>query len=147
MAEEVVQVEQLGAKYTEPCECCGSKTRRVWGFVHYGPATEAAYFVGWTPGAVLRHGAAFDLILGAWGDGTGPGDRVAVSVAFKVTDRGPEFMVVDATGRAHVKPTMVERALTRAEVMGTPMAARAFAVLDAIWLGDPRLAELVSPAG
>ena len=147
MAESPVEVEPLGAKDTGPCDCCGSATRRVRGFVHYGPATEAAYFVGWTPGAVLRHGATFDLVLGAWGEGTGPGDRVAVSVAFKVTARGPEFMVVDATGRPHVTATMVERALTRAEVIGTATAARVFAVLDAIWVGDPRIAELVSPAG
>ncbi len=147
MSESAVEVEQLGAKHTDPCKCCGSATQRVWGFVHYGPATEAAYFVGWTPGAVLRHGAAIDLILGAWGDATGPSDRVAISVAFRVTASGPEFMVVDATDRPHVRPTMVTRALTRAEVIGTPTAARAFAVLDAIWAGDPRLAELVSPAG
>ena len=145
MPESVVEVQQLGAKHTGPCRCCGSETQRVWRFVHYGPATEAAYFVGWTPGAIRRHGAAVDLVLGAWGEGSGPSDRVAVSVAFTVTARGPEFIVVDATGRPHVRPAIVERALTRAEVIGTPTAARAFAVLDAIWAGDPRLAELIAP--
>jgi hypothetical protein len=144
MPDPLVEIEQLGAKESGPCSCCGSETRRVWGFVHRGPTTEAAYFVSWTPGAVLQHGAAVDLVLGAWGKGTIPSDRVAISAVFKVTDRGPEFMVVDATGRPHVRPDVVTRALTRAEVIGTPVATRAFAVLDEIWLGDPRIAELFS---
>jgi predicted outer membrane lipoprotein len=103
--------------------------------------------VEWVPGAVREHGASFDLIIGRWGEHTGPADRAAVSLAFRHTARGPEFMVVDARGRHHARPHLVAAALERTAVVGTPMAARAFAVVDAIWLHDERVGELVAPTG
>ena len=140
-------IEPLGDATFGPCACCGLPTRRVWGFAHLADRAEAAYFVQWVPGAVGEHGAAFDLILGRWGEGTGPGDRAAVSLVFRRSERGPELMVVDARGRHHVRDHVVATALDRAAVLGSPMAARAYAVVDAVWLQDDRVRELVAPAG
>src|SRR6266511_4255665 len=75
MTGNELTIEPTGAKDLGPCACCSNATRRVWGFAHRGDTPEAAYFVEWVAGAVLRHGANFDLILGAWGDGTTASDR------------------------------------------------------------------------
>jgi hypothetical protein len=147
MRDQDLTVEMQGAADFGPCECCGSPTRRVWGFVHHGEATQAAYFVEWTPGAVPLHGACFDLILGQWGGQTTAENRVATSLRLRHFPTGPQFMVVDAVGRHHAASSLVSTALTREQVIGSSLATKAFAVVDAIWLGDARIAEIIAPAG
>jgi hypothetical protein len=143
-----LSIEQAGEATFGPCACCGRPTRRVWGFAYRSDGgAEAAYYVEWVPGAVPEHGAAFDLVVGRWGDGASPADRAAVSLAFRPTERGPEFMVVDAGGRPHASGRLAAVALDRDAVLGSEMAPRAYAVVDAVWLGDARIAELVAPAG
>jgi hypothetical protein len=139
-------IELAGSKEMGPCECCGTDTRRVWGYVHRGMEPEAAYFVEWTLGKVDGHGAHFDLIVGQWGDGTGPSDKVAVSLEFRRTERGPEFMVIDAGSRRIAENELAGRALSRAEVIGTPLAQDVFGIVDAIWLRDGRISEVTGAA-
>jgi len=107
---------------------------------------EAAYFVEWTPGAVRKHGATFDLIIGRWGDDSTAADRFAVSLALRRTERGPEFMVANALDRSVAKSVLVGRALDRASALETSIAERAFAVVDAVWVNDRRIEKLVSDA-
>src|SRR5262245_54709615 len=137
-----LQVEPTGAKDLGPCECCGNVTRRVWGLVHRGEPTEAVYFVQWTAGSVVKHGANFDLVIGKWGDGATRSDRVAVSLAFRQTPDGPQFMVIDAADRDVAESDLAGRALRRDEVLGSPLAKRAFEIVDAVWLQDSRISEL-----
>ncbi len=146
MTAPPLQVEPTEAKDTGPCACCGSMTRRVWGFVHRGDATEAAYFVQWTPGAVERHGANFDLIIGRWGDATSSSERIAASLEYRRTPSGPSFMVIDAGDRDVAQSELVGRALRREDVLGGPIAKQAFEIVDAIWLNDPRISELTADA-
>src|SRR5258707_7334359 len=136
-----LQVEPTDAKDIGPCACCGNMTRRIWGFVHRGQATAAAYFVQWTPGAVERHGAHFDLIIGRWGDSARKSERVAASLAFQRTPSGSSFMVINASDREVARSDLVGRALSRDEVLGGPLAKEAFEIVDAIWLHDPRISE------
>ena len=138
-------IEPRGSRTFAPCPCCGDLTYRVWGYVHRPDAAEAAYFVEWIPGAVSKHGAIFDLILGQWGSHARPADRVAVALEFRQTETGPGFMVIDAMGRATASSPLIGRALSAEEVLRSELAQRAFAVVDAIWLQDGRISELVSP--
>lgn len=125
-----------------PCACCGGTTFRAWGYVHYGEATLAAYFVTWTRGQVARHGANWDFVLGTWNEGTTAEDRVAVSLGMRLQDQGPEFMVIDAAGRDMADPEVAGKAMSRDEVVGGPLAEAVFGMVDAIWAGDERLGEL-----
>ncbi len=139
-------VEPTGQKDFGPCECCGSNSRTVWGVVHEGRRTLASYFVQWTLGQVPLHGATFDLILGKWGAGASPADRVAVSLRFRRTDTGPSFMVVDAPGRPTARGTLADSALTRDQVLGSSWEQEAYDVIDALWLKDARISEIVGDA-
>ena len=141
-----LRVEPTQSKDLGPCPCCGNVTRRVWGYVHALGATEAAYFVEWVPGGVDHHGANFDLIIGPWGDGARSSDRVAVSLAFRRTPTGPEFMVIDAADREIGRSELVGSAPGRDEVLAGPLATRAFAIVDAVWLQDVRISELIKDA-
>jgi hypothetical protein len=92
---------------------------------------------------VHDHGASFDLVIGKWGHGSTPEDRSIVALAYRIINGQPEFMVIDAAGRPIAKSgELSKRPLRRDEVIGTPLAKEAFAMVDAIWIGDDRITEL-----
>src|SRR5713101_3984349 len=134
MAE--ITLEPTGSSDFERCECCGQRSRTVWGLARRDGNADAAYFVHWTLGKVADDGAHFDLILGRWREEATPADRYAVSLEYRRTDRGPAFMVIDATTRPIAHNELVGRALRRDEVLGTALATHAFELVDAIWLKD-----------
>ena len=126
-----------------PCPDCGKRTKRVWGYVYRSDVAHAAYFIEWTP-LHPQKDAIFDLIIGNWGENAGPSDRQAVSVAFRVLDNGPSFMVQDASARRIGSSPLISQALNRSEVVGQTIAAVVFEICDSIYLADPRIAELRS---
>jgi hypothetical protein len=123
------------------CECCGATSKTIWGGLSSDETAVATYFVQWTVGAP-EHDVNIDLIVGAWGEGTGPQDRVLVSALYRPAPGGGSFMVVDAESRFARKSELCGRAMRRAEVVGTPFAPEVFSLLDGVWLGDPRVAEV-----
>jgi hypothetical protein len=134
-------VEPTGEKVHGPCDCCGNTTRTVWGFVHReSGATLASYFVTWTVGSP-RHDAFIDLIIGRWGDGTSATDRSAVSLAYRASEGS--CMVIDAAKRPVAASSLIGRSLAAPQVVDQPIAILAYAVVDAIWLREARIAEVL----
>lgn len=122
------------------CDCCGKATRSLRGLVRSPEKPLAAYFMHWTIGASFgTHPANVDLIIGEWGDGTSALDRVAVSLVYFENEDGPGVMAIDANDRQITQSDLVSRGLSRAEIIGTPLAAQAFAIFDAVLAQDPRL--------
>jgi hypothetical protein len=145
MQPNVINVELDGSSDSGPCSCCGNMSRTVWGYLYHANKPIAAYYVHWTLGRV-DHGANFDLVVGSWGEGTSSKDRAAVAVAFRQAANGPQFMVIDAEERpAASAGALANRAMRPDQVIGTPLATEVFAMLDAIWLCDPRIGELATP--
>lgn len=127
-------VEYLGEQVGR-CECCGNDSRKVWGQVHSPLGTVAAYWMHWTVGHLADKGANLDLVIGDWGDGTSAADRCAIAMIHRQSaDTAPALMVVDAHGYEGLAGV----ALSRDEVIGTPLAARVFAITDAIYTQDDR---------
>ncbi|AFO91516.1 hypothetical protein [Phaeobacter inhibens] len=123
------------------CDCCGKQTRTVWGYVHeQDGGTVASYFVQWTVDVSIEdHPANFDLIYGAWGDGTSKSDRRAISLIHFENDGVPGVSVVNATDRPVASSELVGSAMNREELIGTPLAQQVFAIFDAVILQDKRL--------
>ena len=117
----------------------GQRTKRVWGYVYRDDAAIAAYFVEWTPS---HQDALFDLIIGKWGETATADQRKAVSVAFKVLESGPSFMVQDASARKIGLSSLISEALDRKDVIGSPIAEQVFQICDLIYVADPRIAGL-----
>jgi hypothetical protein len=92
---------------------------------------------------VPDNGANIDLILGEWGDAADASRRVAVALAYRLTETDPSIMVIDAEKRPFSKTALVGEALRRDQVIGTPRAADAFAIADAVLDHDERIAELL----
>lgn len=133
-------VEPDGETESGPCSCCGTRTKTLWGFIHRGDETIAAYFVSWTLGHKKREGATFEFIIGQWTDESTADDRQLVALAYRATPKGAGFMVIDAKKRDDDE--LVSKALKRDEVIGTPLADEVFALGDAVYLNDPRLKAL-----
>jgi hypothetical protein len=114
--------------------------------VHGSAGAVAAYFVQWTLGHVDRHGAKVDLIIGEWGSGAEASDRCSVSLEFRRSENGPAFMDIDPAGRLAASSELVGKRLARDEVVGTPLAQIAFTIVDALWVQDGRIAEVVGVA-
>lgn len=123
-----------------PCACCGNMSRVVWGGIATKKSTVAAYYLQWTVDAP-QHDANIDLILGNMDDDSTPNERVLVSLLYRAAPSGG-VMVIDGTGRPVDDREICRQAMKREEVIGTPLAADVFALVDAIWLQDPRIDEL-----
>lgn len=94
-----------------------------------------------TSSEVEDFGAHFDIILGPWGDDTSPADRTVALLEHRLFANGPAVMVIDAKLERGLDG-IAAQALTRAEVIGTPIADNLFAIYDAIVLQDPRVKAL-----
>lgn len=123
------------------CSCCGRSSKTIWGDLSVNEGTLALYFVQWTVGAA-EHPPNIDLVIGPWGEGTSADDRVLVSLLFHPSSGGGSFMVIDSEGRRADDRSICKRAMKRVEVVGTLLAAEAFALVDSLWLSEPRIDEV-----
>lgn len=126
---------------TGQCDCCGHESKTIWGDLADSSGTKAVYFVHWTVGQP-SHMPNVDLVLGPWGEGTKPIDRVLVSLLYQPRHGGGALMVVSGEGRPSDDRNICGHALERAEVVGTPLAKEVFSLVDSLWLTEPRMAEV-----
>lgn len=118
-------------------------SRTVWGYLYADGTARAVYYVQWTMGEVARHGANVDLLMGEWGDGSTPEQRVAVSLELRPGESGPVTRSLDPDARPHAQSGLAAHFIPGRHVLGTPVAADAHAFTHAIFGQDPRLAEVV----
>lgn len=128
-------VEPSGPFELVSCDACGEKSRLATGFVR-GRGGETAYAVHWTAEEVDQQGAYFDLLMAQ------DPESLAITLEFRITAEGPRFMVTDALGRHAWNQVPGVRRLAREDVMASPLADLAFAIVDAIWVQDARIQEL-----
>jgi hypothetical protein len=140
--ETALEIEPASMRNSGRCACCGRSRRTVWGYVYRDGGPRACYFVEWTLGR-RDCSARFDVVVGAWFDGTTEDDREAVSLEYRLLDTGPSFAVVDAEGRPAAE---VGRATRGAEVAGTPLAEEVVTIAGAVLTEDPRVRELAARA-
>lgn len=127
------------------CDCCGKQTRTIMGYVHEKNGdTVASYIMQWTVGMPFdSHPANFDIIYGRWGEGAESKDRCAISLLYFEEGGRPGVMAIDANDRPVGNSSLVGKAMSRDEIIGTDIAKQAFAVFDTVLLGDKRLAGCV----
>jgi hypothetical protein len=128
---------------TYDCACCGRTSRSIWGEVCDVQCEIVVYYCHWTVGDP-EHEAYVDLILGPWGEGVTPEDRVLVSLQFRRSKINGGFMVIDAQPRQAKLADICGEGIPREEVMGTCLAQAAFMTVDVIWIDDPRIADLMA---
>jgi hypothetical protein len=134
-----LEVEPEDTSHSVKCECCDHTTHTIFGFVHYDTgATVSAYCVKWTVDNP-EHPPWFLLSIGPWGDGTSGNDRVTVASILRFHESKPNFTVVNAEELEWRDESLVGFHLSREQVMGSPVAKTAFALIDEIVAHDPRV--------
>ena len=126
-----LHVERMGSQIVH-CDCCGRPSNSVWGLIFLKDECQAAYFLRWIDD-LPEHGADIELIIGQWGKDAGRADRFLVSVQFRINNGQPGFAVVDR-GFSVADTSLCDHRLRRNDVIGTPLAAQVFALLDAIYV-------------
>jgi len=121
-------IEQQGTEDGH-CDCCGTTTKRVYGFVRRNSTPVGIYVVTWTEGK-FDHPAKFDLILGDWGKSAANEDHYLVALDYWPVDGG--YAVVDAVNRVTTRLPHAGTPLKRSDVIGTPLASQVFAIVDAV---------------
>lgn len=121
------------------CACCGGDSRKVWGNVISETGMVACYFVHWARGQP-SHYPNLDFLIGTWGDDS-TNDRVLVSWLYSAERN--QFMLADGSTRPAASSGLCSRAMSRIDVLAEiDLLQIAKAVLDAVWVGDPRIDEI-----
>ncbi len=71
-------------------------------------------------------------------------DRVLVSLEYRPGEDGGSLIVINGEGHNADGRSICGRALQREEIVETPLSTKVFALIDALWLTEPRIAEVRS---
>ena len=135
-----LKIEPEGESTGPVCECCGNETKSFWGYITENEITEAAYFVQWTTDAP-EHGVNFDFLVGTWGSDL-IRDKKLLAWRYNPTHRdGGAFMAIDGGDRPAAKSELCSEVLSRAQIINEWMELSG-AMIDAVWMDDPRIAEI-----
>jgi hypothetical protein len=137
-----LHIEIGGENKPTLCECCGNETKTIWGYIYDGDNAVSAYFVQWTCNK-KEHSPNFDFLIGTWGDDF-INDKKLISFIYNPTNEdGGEFMVIDSSERPAANSALCTVALSREEVINDgDIMGSVTDMIDAIWLGDPRIEEI-----
>jgi hypothetical protein len=87
-----------------------------------------------------QHFPNLDFLIGTWGDER-VHDRKLVSWLFNPAGKG--FMAIDSASRPAAKSGLCAQTLTRADVINdNSLMGFTTELIDAVWLGDPRVQEI-----
>lgn len=131
LAWQDIRIEE-GAVTSTPCDCCGTRTLVVEGDLIASEGWLAFYTARFTEGH-RSNGIAFQIGTGTWSEDTAARDRWLFRAIFDPAENS--FMIVDTPPDTGIVAT----ALRRDDIIGSPFAAEAFAMLDAIFMKDNRL--------
>lgn len=123
------------------CPCCGRRSSLAWGGVSSADAVCAVYFVHWH-GAAPDHPAHVDLIVGPWGQDGCAGERRLLALRYQPRPGGGELVVIDGASRPAAAPPLCAHALTADTLAAAADADRIRAMLAALWMNEPAIAEL-----
>jgi hypothetical protein len=136
-------IELVGQADFPACPCCNKAARRVWGNLIDENGT-TAYVVQWAPGTNGSHSAHIGLVFGDWGEGSGAAGRSHLAVEARQNRGAVDLRVINASQSVIDAAPLAAKALTRAEVMGTPLKDRAFFYCEQIRVQDARVGGFLS---
>ena len=126
---------------TGACPCCGRHSRLAWGGVSSTHVVCAVYFVHWSC-AAPDHPAHVDLIVGPWGQDGSADERRLLALRYLPRPGGGELVVIDGASRPAAASLVCANVLTEATFAAAPDAGRIQAMLAALWMNEPAVAEL-----
>jgi hypothetical protein len=115
------------------CGECGGTNRLLHGYVYEDDHAHGVYFVEWCDGDHPRRAAFLPLGLGAFGEGTGPSDRMAFCIEWHTGGMG----LTDEPARD--RPDLLGAFVPRERALQLENVDHLWHVADHIVLDDARL--------
>lgn len=120
---------------------CGKRSSVAWGGVSNADRLCAVYFVHWACSAP-DHPAYLDLIVGPWGQDGSAAERRLLALRYLPRPNGGELVVIDGASRPAASSALCARVFTADTFAAAPDADRIQAMLAALWMNEPAVAEL-----
>ncbi|OFX21182.1 MAG: hypothetical protein A2V77_12450 [Anaeromyxobacter sp. RBG_16_69_14] len=119
-----------------PCDDCGGATYVLRGGVRDGARDRAVYLAARTEG---HRPIAIAVSLGRFGEGTGPGDRLVVTLLARLEEEGIELMAVDPERCPFECAEVLGRQLGRADALTWDGIDEVFQIAELVANQDPRV--------
>lgn len=127
------------------CDCCGGVTVSLTRLVYEDGDAHSIYYARY---GEQHHPRVVDAVMsvGAWGEGTGPWDRVAFPLRLRAAETQYQVTVVDAAESPWQGVELLGRLLDRAEALAHERLAEVFHITDHIVLDDQPIREHLNGA-
>lgn len=130
---------ELGSQETGAlCDCCGTRSTTVHGFVYRAGDAFGIYYAGWSAQHPER-GVILIIATGEWAEGSGPADRVSIGMVARPTDTEVQFTVIEPDQSPWGDTSLLGKALSRAAAIGHPCLRQALEVAELVVHDDPRI--------
>ena len=132
-----IRVEPEPPTKQSTCEQCAGTNHLLHGYVYDDDHPHGVYFVEWCDGDHPRRAAFVTVGLGAFGEGTGPDDRMAFCIEWRAEGMG----LTDQPARDH--PDLLGDFVPRERALQIENVNHLWHVADHILLNDARLAPVL----
>lgn len=120
------------------CNCCGTRSTTVHGFVYRAGDAFAIYYAGWTTQHPER-GVTLAVATGEWAEGSSPADRVSIGMEARATDAEIHFTVVEPDQSPWGETALFGKMLSRQAALGHPSLRQTLEVAELVVRDDPRI--------
>lgn len=112
----------------------------LWGYVFEDERARAVYYVRYNDTRFEQ--AEVVVSVGEWGEGSTPEKRDCLAALARKYEGRLAFMLIDAADSSFADQAFLGSMRAAADVRGTDLARRAFAILDEVLVQDERVANL-----
>lgn len=120
------------------CDCCGTRSSSVHGFVYRDGDAFAIYYAGWSERHPER-GVTMAIATGEWSDDSGPQDRVSIGLGAYPTGTDVEFSVAEPEESPWGETPLLGTMLPKDRALASAALTATLEIAELVSRGDPRL--------
>jgi hypothetical protein len=120
------------------CDCCGTRSTTVHGFVYASGDAFAIYYAGWS----IQHperGVTMAIASGTWSEGSGPADRVSIGVQARSHETEIHFSVLEPSQSPWGKTQLFGEMLLRDKALQHSSLRTTLEIAELVVREDPRV--------
>jgi hypothetical protein len=120
------------------CDCCGTRSTTVHGFVYRSGDAFAVYYAGWSHQHPER-GVTMAIATGEWAEDSGPQDRTSIGLEARPAATEIQFTIVGPEQSPWGETPLFGRMLSRDRAKASPSLKATLEVAELIVREDPRV--------
>jgi hypothetical protein len=120
------------------CDCCGTRSTTVHGFVYESGDALAIYYAGWSVQHPER-GVTMAIATGEWSEGSGPADRVSIGVQASAYEAEIHFSILEPNQSPWGETELFGEMLPRGRALQHPSLRQTLEVAELVLREDRRV--------